>query len=220
MKNTYKRLTQYDRFDIEKWVAVGKKNFQIAQILGVSPSTISRELKRANGAPYKALLATADCVNKSVDKRINRSKIKDNLKLKNFIYSRLKLRWSPQQISDALKQFYPFDNTMQISHESIYLHIYLEPSKVLEKLLISSLRQKRKYRGNVRRGVDKRTTIKDPVRIDERPQEVNTREIPGHWEGDLIIGKNHESAVGTLVERTTRFTIIVYLKKKRCRIRT
>ena len=124
------------------------------------------------------------------------------------------MQWSPQQISNALKQFYPFDPTMQISHESIYCHIYIQPKKEVEKLLISQLRQKRKYRGNVRRGADKRTTIKDPIRIDERPAEVLTREIPGHWEGDLVMGKNRESAIGTLVERTTRFLIIVPLKKK------
>ena len=99
---------------------------------------------------------------------------------------------------------------MQISHESIYYHIYVQPKKEVEKLLISQLRQKRNYRGNVRRGADKRTTIKDPIRIDERPEEVLTREIPGHWEGDLVLGKNRESAIGTLVERTTRFLIIVF----------
>ncbi len=126
----------------------------------------------------------------------------------------MELHWSPKQISDALKQFYPFDPTMQISHESIYYHIYIQPKKEVEKLLISQLRQKRKYRGNTRRGTDKRTTIKDPIRIDERPAEVLTREIPGHWEGDLVLGKNRESAIGTLVERTTRFLIIVPLKKR------
>ncbi len=214
MKNTYKRLDQYDRFEIDKLIAVGKSNVQIALEIGVHPSTISREINRMKGMPYKALTAMSDCLNKSVSKRLNRSKINENPRLKNFIYTHLKMRWSPEQISYSLKLFYPFDFTMQISHESIYLHIYVQPEKSLEKLLISNLRQKRKYRGNVRRGVDKRTTIKDPIRIDERPEEANTREVPGHWEGDLILGKNRESAIGTLVERTTRFTIIVYLKKR------
>ena len=81
-------------------------------------------------------------------------------------------------------------------------------------MLISELRQKRKNRGNTRRGTDKRTTIKDPIRIDERPEEVIGREIPGHWEGDLILGKNRESAIGTLVERSTRNTILVHLKAR------
>jgi IS30 family transposase len=104
---------------------------------------------------------------------------------------------------------------MQLLRKScIYYHIYIQPKKEVEKLLIYQFRQKRNYRGNARRGADKRTTIKDPIRIDERPAEVTTREVPDYWEGDLIIGKNHESAIGTLVERTTRFLIIVPLKKK------
>jgi IS30 family transposase len=214
MKTTYKRLNQIDRFEIEKLIALGKNNIQIASALSVVPSTVSRERNRLKKLPYIAIKALTDCVEKSLNKRYGKRKIDNNPKLKNFVHSRLKLHWSPQQISNALKQFYPFDPTMQISHESIYYHIYIQPKKEVEKLLISQLRQKRKYRGNVRRGTDKRTTIKDPIRIDERPSEVATREIPGHWEGDLIIGKNHESAIGTLVERTTRFLIIVYLKKK------
>ena len=214
MKTAYKRLNRNHRIEIEKLIALGKNKTQIAAALSVHPSTISRELKRVEKGFYDNLNAEVNYVHNLLDRRLGKTKIDNNPKLKNFVYSRLKLHWSPQQISDALKQFYPFDPTMQISHESIYYHIYIQPKKEVEKLLISQLRQKRKYRGNVRRGADKRTTIKDPIRIDERPDEVFTREIPGHWEGDLVIGKSHESAIGTLVERTTRFLIIVYLKKK------
>lgn len=214
MKTAYKRLNRDHRIEIEKLIALGKNNKQIATTLSVHPSTISRELKRVKNEPYDNLKAEVNYVHNLMDKRFGISKINSNPKLKNFVYSRLELHWSPKQISNALKQFYPFDSTMQISHESIYFHIYIQPKKEVEKLLISQLRQKRKYRGNVRRGADKRTTIKDPIRIDERPAEVLTREIPGHWEGDLILGKNRESAIGTLVERTTRFLIIVPLKKK------
>lgn len=214
MKTAYKRLNQYNRFEIEKLVALGKNNIQIASALSVHPSTISRERNRLKKQTYNAMEALKDSVSKMLAKRYGKTKIDNNPKLKNFVYSHLKLHWSPQQISDALKQLYPFDSTMQVSHESIYYHIYIHPKKEVEKLLISQLRQKRKYRGNVRRGADKRTTIKNPIRIDERPDEVLTREIPGHWEGDLILGKNRESAIGTLVERTTRFLIIVHLKKR------
>jgi IS30 family transposase len=214
MKTSYKRLNQYDRFEIEKLLALGKNNIEIATSLSVHPSSISRERNRLKNKPDSAVNALSDSMNKSLDKRLGKTKIESNPKLKNFVYYHLKLHWSPQQISDALKQFYPFDPTMQISHESIYYHVYIQPKKEVEKLLISQLRQKRKYRGNVRRGADKRTTIKDPIRIDERPAEVLTREVPGHWEGDLVLGKNRESAIGTLVERTTRFLIIVPLKKK------
>ena len=214
MKTAYKRLNRDHRIEIEKQIALGKNNKQIASSLSVHPSTISRELKRVKNEPYDNLKAEVNYVHNLLEKRLGTSKINSNPKLKNFVYSQLELHWSPKQISDALKQFYPFDPTMQISHESIYYHIYIQPKKEVEKLLISQLRQKRKYRGNTRRGTDKRTTIKDPIRIDERPAEVLTREIPGHWEGDLVLGKNRESAIGTLVERTTRFLIIVPLKKR------
>ena len=214
MKTTYKRLNRNHRIEIEKLIALGKNQKQIASTLSVHPSTISRELKRVKKGSYQNLKAEVNFVHNLLDRRLGKTKIESNPKLKNFVYSHLELHWSPQQISNALKQFYPFDPTMQISHESIYYHIYVQPKKEVEKLLISQLRQKRNYRGNVRRGADKRTTIKDPIRIDERPQEVLSREIPGHWEGDLVLGKNRESAIGTLVERTTRFLIIVPLKKK------
>lgn len=214
MKTTYKRLNRDHRIEIEKQLALGKNNLEIATLLSVHPSTISRELKRVEKGNYSNLKAEANYVNNLLERRLGKCKIESNPKLKNFVHSHLELHWSPQQISNTLKQFYPFDPTMQISHESIYFHIYIQPKKEVEKLLISQLRQKRNYRGNQRRGADKRTIIKDPIRIDERPAEVLTREIPGHWEGDLVIGKNHESAIGTLVERTTRFLIIVPLKKK------
>lgn len=214
MKTPYKRLNREHRILIEKLIALGNNNIQIASAIGVHPSTISRELKRTPKGAYNYYLAEVDATHNFCRKRFDKSKIESNPKLKNFVYSHLKLRWSPQQISKSLKLFFPFDLSMQISHESIYLHIYLKPKNEVEKLLIAHLRQKRKFRGNVRRGADKRSTIKDPIRIDERPKEVLTRVIPGHWEGDLILGKNRESAIGTLVERSSRFLIMVPLKNR------
>lgn len=214
MKTAYKRLNRNHRIEIEKLIALGKNQKQIASALSVHPSTIHRELKRVKKDAYDNLKAEVNYVHNRMDKRYGKTKIESNPKLKKFVYFHLEKHWSPQQISNALKQFYPFDKSMQISHESIYYHIYLHPKKEVEKLLISQLRQKRNYRGNQRRGTDKRTTIKDPIRIDERPENVLTREVPGHWEGDLILGKNRESAIGTLVERTTRFLIMVPLKKR------
>ncbi|MFN3753922.1 transposase [Flavobacterium sp.] len=178
MKTAYKRLNRNHRIEIEKLIALGKNQKQIASALSVHPSTINRELKRVKKGAYQNLKAEVDYIHNLMVKRLGKTKIDNNPKLKNFVYSHLKLHWSPQQISNALKQFYPFDSTMQISHESIYFHIYVQPKKEVGKLLISQLRQKRNYRGNVRRGTDKRTTIKDPIRIDERPENVLTREVP------------------------------------------
>ena len=144
MKTTYKRLNRNHRIEIEKLIALGKNQKQIASTLSVHPSTISRELKRVKKGSYQNLKAEVNFVHNLLDRRLGKTKIESNPKLKNFVYSHLELHWSPQQISNALKQFYPFDPTMQISHESIYYHIYVQPKKEVEKLLISQLRQKKK----------------------------------------------------------------------------
>jgi IS30 family transposase len=103
---------------------------------------------------------------------------------------------------------------MQVSHETIYFYIYLHSKKSLKDELIKNLRQKRKHRGTRFSDKVKDVKINDRVSIDERPAEVFGREIPGHWEGDLIIGKDHGSAIGTLVERSTRAVILVHLENK------
>jgi IS30 family transposase len=213
MKNTYKRLQLDERIEIEKMLAQRFSISQIALKLNRNKSTISREITKLK-TNYFALNAQAFATGKQCDRRWRKSKINQNPELKKFIYQHLKLRWSPHLIVTMLKRNFPNNKAMQVSHESIYLHIYVHVKKELKNQLISELRQKRKYRGNVRRGLDKRTIIKDPIRIDERPTEVLSREVPGHWEGDLIIGKNRESAIGTLNERTSRTVIIVPLKNK------
>jgi IS30 family transposase len=140
--------------------------------------------------------------------------MKQTPKLQEYVLDKLQKKWSPDQISVCLRKLYPNNKLMQISHEAIYLYIYLHSKKELKDMLIKELRQQRKSRGNVRRGSDKRTTIPDAVRIDERPLEVLGREIPGHWEGDLILGKDRASAIGTTVERSTRAVILVHLKAR------
>lgn len=213
MKNTYKRLQLEERIEIEKLLAQHFSISQIASKLNRNKSTISREINNFR-TPYSSLEAHRIAVGIFSDKRWRKSKINTNPELQKFVYNHLKLRWSPDQIVTILKRLFPNNKAMNLSHESIYLHIYVHVKKELKKELISQLRQKRNYRGNVRRGADKRTIIKDPIRIDERPIEALGRVIPGHWEGDLVLGKNRESAIGTLNERTTRTVIIVPLKNK------
>ena len=213
MKNTYKRLQLEERIEIEKMLAQHFSISQIALKLNRNKSTISREINKSN-TPYSSLNAEAFAAGKQYDRRWRKSKINQNPELKKFIYDHLKLRWSPDQIVTTLKRLFPNNKAMNLSHESIYLHIYVHVKKELKKELIEQLRQKRNYRGNTRRGADKRTTIKDPIRIDERPMEVLDRVIPGQWEGDLVLGKNRESAIGTLNERTSRMVIIVPLKNR------
>jgi transposase, IS30 family len=214
MKNLYKRLSLEERIDIEKLLALHFSPSRIALKLDRNRSTITREINKYPKGKYKALKAFAFAMGNASKKRFEKSKINLNPVLKKFIYKHLKLRWSPHLITTILKRNYPNNNTMNLSHESIYLHIYIHAKKELKNILIEKLRQSRKLRGNKNRGANRKPTIKDPIRIDERPIEVNDRIIPGHWEGDLVMGKNRDSAIGTLNERTSRIVIIVPLKAK------
>ena len=214
MAKSYGRLRFDERIEIEKLLSHKKSYTDIALSLNRSKSTISREVNKQGKDKYKAIEAERICVGSVSNRRSGKNKIKQNLQLEKYVLEKLELRWSPWQIHVSLQRKFPENKAMQISHEAIYMYIYLHSKKELKNLLISELRQKRKYRGNVRRGADKRTTIKDPIRIDERPEEVKGRLIPGHWEGDLIMGKERSSAIGTLVERTTRTIIIVPLKAR------
>ena len=214
MAKNYGRLTFDERIEIEKLLSHNNSYTDIAQHLGRNKSSVYREVNKQGKKKYKALEAERLAVGSVSNRRSGKNKIKQNPPLENYVLQKLHLRWSPWQIHVSLQRQFPQDKAMQISHEAIYLYIYLHSKKELKNLLISELRQKRKYRGNVRRGADKRTTIQDPVRIDERPEEVKGRLIPGHWEGDLVMGKERSSAIGTLVERTTRTIIIVPLKAR------
>lgn len=214
MAKNYGRLTFNERIEIEKLLSHNSSYTDIASLLGRNKSTVSREVNKQGKELYKALEGERLAVGSVSNRRSGKNKIKQHPDLEKFVLEKLHLRWSPWQIHVTLQRTFPEKKAMQISHEAIYLYIYLHSKKELKSMLISELRQKRKYRGNVRRGSDKRTTIQDPVRIDERPEEVKGRLIPGHWEGDLIMGKDRASAIGTLVERTTRTIIIVPLKAR------
>lgn len=214
MTKKYGRLGFDEGIEIEKLLSHNKSYADIAAALNRNKSTLCREVNKQGRGVYKALEAERLAVGCVSNRRSGKNKIKQNPELEKYVLEKLQLRWSPWQIHISLQRTFPQNKAMQISHEAIYMYIYVHSKKELKNLLISELRQKRKYRGNVRRGTDKRTTIKDPVRIDERPEEVKGRQIPGHWEGDLIMGKDRSSAIGTLVERTTRTIIIVPLKAR------
>jgi IS30 family transposase len=128
--------------------------------------------------------------------------------LAGYVRAKLWLRWSPQQIAARLKRDYPGDMTKRISHETIYAAIYIIPRGELRRAFLSCLRQHRKVRRPRSRGTDRRGQIPNRTPIAMRPLEVNTRLVPGHWEGDLIKGKANASGVGTLVERTTRLVLL------------
>ena len=214
MKTGYKRIGLPDRIIIEKLRALGQTQAQIGLAIGCHKTSVGRDLKFCKKDDYSALEATRISVGNTSNRRSGKCKIFSQEALGEVVLEKLGFRWSPEQIHLHLKKAYPDKPAMQISMESIYFYIYVHTKPELKKILINQLRQKRAYRGNVRRGMDKRSTIKDAVRIDERPEEVKGRLIPGHWEGDLIMGKDHGSAIGTLNERSSRTVIIVHLKAK------
>jgi len=208
----YKQLSHYEREQIGLLKAERMRVVDIASRLGRDPSTIRRELKRLGPrTPYSPLRAQKDARKK---RKIPRTHKKlDNVLLRSLIQEKLRCQWSPEQIAQYLKRTYA-QGTMHVSHETIYTYLYTLPRGELRKELIAQLRQGARGRQNRKRDTDRRGTIPNMLSIHERPKEVANRSVPGHWESDLIIGKDHASAIGTLVERTTRTTILVPLRAK------
>jgi transposase, IS30 family len=133
--------------------------------------------------------------------------------LRTAVFSLLAQRWSPEQIARGLPQRYPHEPTMRISHEAIYTYLYVLPRGTFKRELVRYLRRRHRFRRPRKVRLSSRP-IQDLISIDERPPEVADRTVPGHWEGDLLVGHANASALGTLVERTTRFTVLVPLKAK------
>lgn len=214
---TYKRITPFEREEIFKGLQKGKSYRTIANELSRSPSSICREVNRnlyrykipEHG--YSVFAAQHFTDRRASSRKAGKSKMQMEPKLFNLVVDKLKKRWSPEQISRYLSMTYSDDPSMQLSHESIYTYIYVLSRGELRAELIRSLRQSRPRRRS-KHSSKKRPRMLDMVSIEERPKEVEDRTVPGHWEGDLIIGKGQKSALGTLVERTTRFTILVPLK--------
>ena len=208
-------LTFNNRERIESCLETKKPYTYIAQYIGCSPSTITREISRGKDSQgnYRAVYAHKKAVSRIRSRKLGKRKIFQNVELQKYVHTGLLNTWSPEQIVTKLKEVYT-DETMHISHEAIYQYIYVLPRGSLKKALVDGLRQKRKYRHTQRQkeqDEEMRGKIKDMLSIHERPEEVASRTVPGHWEGDLIIGKYKRSAVATLVERTTRYTMIVPL---------
>ena len=214
--NKYKRLGLEEREEISRMLAQ-KCSFQyIAKSLGRYTSTISREVEggSCNKYTYRAGKAQARSVRNSSKRKAGKYDLDGNLRLKRYVYRKLRIKWSPVQIAKTLKKVYPNDMTMRINPESIYTYLYVLPKGTLKKELLACLRQNRKHRHKQRRGVKAGRPLEDMLSIEERPKEVADRIIPGHWEGDLIVGKSNRSALGTLVERTTRTTILIPIKNR------
>lgn len=209
-QKSYSRINITEREIIYKGLAEKKTQACIAEELGYTPSVISREIRRdgMNRNTYSPSKAQKHADNETL-KRRKKYKLKENTILETFVIKKISKKWSPEQICGFLEKIFCENSPFRLSHETIYRYVYSLEDKNLRNKLIACLRQRRRLRRSRKNNNPRRSKIKDLVSIHERPKEVNDRLVPGHWEGDLIIGKNHKSAIGTLVERTTRKTIIV-----------
>jgi IS30 family transposase len=213
-------LSHQDREEIAIGIAAGDTDAQIARRVGRPRSTISRELVRncprfSDGRLYRRRYR-AHSAQRKAEARAGRPKTAKLLAhppLRDYVQAKLEgiQHWSPEQIAARLPIEFPHDERMRICHETIYQSIYVQGRGALRRELASCLRTGRALRKPRRSSGERRGRIKDMVMISERPAEVADRAVPGHWEGDLIIGENSASAIGTLVERTTRFTLLLHL---------
>lgn len=214
MSQNFKRMNLQERVQIEKYLDKGLSACSIAILLNRHKSTISREIQNTHYNSYSAFHSHMRSAKICSEKNYGRSKILSNKILLKYVLSKLRKKWSPEQISLSLKKKYPKEKSMQASHETIYFYIYLHSKKSLKEELIKQLRQKRKTRGSRHTKAVRDVKISDRTTIDERPVEVLGREIPGRWEGDLIVGKENKSFIGTLTERSSRALILVHLQNK------
>ena len=217
----YQRLSDLEREEISRLLSRNCSFHNIAKTLNRNVSTISREIRAGscNQYTYRAIKAQKRAKRNAAKRKVGKRKLNSHLELWAYIRKKLKnKKWSPRQIAEELKRDYPFNMAMRISPEAIYTYIYVLPRGALKKELTACLRQNRKRRHQQARGVKIERKIEDMLSIEERPKEVADRIIPGHWEGDLIIGKNNRSALGTLVERTTRTTILVPVKSREAEV--
>jgi IS30 family transposase len=206
------RLSLEEREEISRGLAAGDSIRTIAESLGRSPSTVCREVN-ANGGrrKYRALVADRAACRRAL--RPKRAKLAQCRRLRRVVERKLEAKWSPQQISAWLASQYPDRPEMQVSHETIYQSLFVQSRGALRKELHSCLRTGRAMRrakAYVKANHIGQGKIKDMVMISERPAEVKDRAVPGHWEGDLIFGKKMTS-VGTLVERHSRYVILLKL---------
>ena len=205
-----RRLSIAEREEISRGLVAGESYRQIAGRLGRATSTVSREVRRTNRGRRGYRAWRAELARDRHARRPRTGKLARTPALRAEVEAMLERRWSPQQIAATLRRMHPDDPAMRVSHETIYRSLYVQGRGALRRELSACLRTgraRRKPRGrHVASG-----HIPDMVLISERPAEIADRAVPGHWEGDLIIGANNLSAIGTLVERRTRFVLLVAL---------
>jgi IS30 family transposase len=204
------RLSLAEREELSRSLVAGDSLRTIATRLGRAPSTISREVVRTGRKGYRAWQADKAAIERG--RRPKPAKLALNARLCRAVERGLVDKWSPQQISARLLYEYPDDPEMRVSHETIYKTLFIQARGALRKELASCLRTGRaQRRPHMRTEQSGAGRLRNPILISERPPEVEDRAVPGHWEGDLIIGKGARSAIGTLVERTSRYVMLLHL---------
>lgn len=202
-----RELTTHEREELSRGLAMGESCRALAARLGRAPSSVSREVRRNGGrADYRAANAELAAVRRR--RRPKPSKLAICPELRAEVENKLKLLWSPKQISAWLKQEHADNPLMQISHETIYISLYVQGRGTLRKELAQHLRTHRTYRRAKNEiKASRQGKIPNPILISQRPAEANDRAVPGHWEGDLLLG-TPTTAIGTLVERSTRYVML------------
>ena len=207
-------LSLAEREEISRGVVAGHSLRMIASSLGRAPSTVSREINRNGGRrQYRAIKADQAAWERA--HRAKTCKLKENPELAGIVTEKLQLQWAPRQIAGWLKVTYPDDENYQVSHETIYKSLFIQARGALKKELIKHLRRSRgmrRSRHHTQKTKD-HGRITNAVSIRERPAEAEDRALPGHWEGDLVMGSNN-SQIATLVERHTRYVMLVRVPSK------
>jgi IS30 family transposase len=207
------RLALDDRVEIRLALEAGCTYREIADRIGWHHSTVCREVNKNGGKQaYRPMQAHRRAREQA--RRPKSTKLSCNERLRDEVANGLEKLWSPQQIANRLRDEFGDDDAMRVSHETIYKSLYVQGRGELRRELTRNLRSGRAQR--IPQGRSERAgRIPDMVMISERPAEADDRAVPGHWEGDLIIGKDGASAVGTLVERSTRFVMLLHLPHDR-----
>ncbi len=207
-------LSPLEREEISRGIAADRSMRKIASSIQRAPSTVSREIAR-NGGRQRYRASEADQGAWGRARRPKPCRLALYRRLQRIVAKKLSLEWSPEQISGWLKRSYPEDEEMQISHETIYRSLFVQARGVLKKELVGHLRTRRMMRRSKKASTrgQPRGQIVDAVSIRERPAEIEDRAVPGHWEGDLLAGSNN-THIATLVERKSRFTMLVKVDGK------
>jgi IS30 family transposase len=205
-----------EREEISRYVVAGQSIRSVAAHLGRAPSSISREIKRNGGQErYRATHADQHAWDRA--RRPKPCKLAENRILANMVAGKLQWQWSPEQIAGWLKQLFTRHEEYRVSHETIYRSLYIQARGALKKELLEHLRRTRSMRRSRHhtQKTDNHGRITDAVSISERPATAEDRAVPGHWEGDLLFG-SHNSQIATLVERQTRYVMLVKVAGKDC----